>query len=148
MAFFEGWFGDYLDGWFDTPSSGPAPAPSANGGVSKARALSVVAPRPVVPPWRQIAGSVGNSITEIRNFLNNVVGQDHLWGNHVDVQFVAGTTPTKIATGLGGPAKAYKVVRSNADVRVWDATPGTPDDERGVLWLQASAPAKVTLYIY
>ncbi len=122
--------------------------PSGQGGVSNAFNLGTVAPRPMAPLWRQIPGPVGIALTEVRRFLSDTLDRGHLWGNHVDVTFTAGSTPTKIRTGLGGPVKGYKIVRADADVRVWDARPADPSQERGVHWLQASGPATVTLYFY
>lgn len=150
MGFFDGWFGDdYLDTWFDPPGTVPTPPiTSGNGGVSNAVVLANLATRPVTPVWRQIPGAMGSALSDVRRFLSDTLTRDHLWGNHVDVAFTAATTPTRIATGLGGPPKGYHVVRSNADIRVWDASPGHPDETRGVHWLQASGIGKVTLYFY
>lgn len=146
MGYFDDWFGeDYWDGWFDPETAVPA---SGAPGISKPRLLGTVATKPVVPIWRQIPGPTGIALTDIRKFLSDVVDKDHNWGNLVDVEFTAATTATRIATGLGGPCKGYRVEKSNADVRVFDATPPTPVPERGVIWLQASAPARVTLYVY
>lgn len=151
MSYFEGWFGDPDTSWWDESGpAGPTPAPSGSGGVSNRVVLATIAPRPTAPLWRQIPGAVGTGLTEVRKFLSDVLTRDHLWGNHVEVTFSAGATPVKIATGLSGQPKGYKIVRSNADVRVWDATPPVPqtDRERNVIWLQSSAAATVTLYIY
>lgn len=137
---------DYFTGHFD--ASPAVVHTSGSPGISKSFPLGTVAPRPPLPPWRQVKGPAGLFLTDVRNSLQDVYARDHLWGNHVDVEFTVANTPTRIATGLGGPAKGYKIVRASADVRVWDATPSAPSEERGVLWLQASAPAKVTLYIY
>ena len=146
--FFRGWFSDeYLDTWFD-PANGGTPPPSGNGGISKSVFLGTVAPRPVLPPWRQIPGPTGSFLTDIRNVLGVALTQDHLWGNHVTVTFPGAGTSVKINTGLGGPLKGYKVVRADADIRVWDASPGAPSEERGVHWLQSSGAGKVTLYVY
>lgn len=148
MGYFDGWFGDdYLDTWFDPPQTTPGPS-SGNGGVSNHVTLATIAPKPVTPVWRQIPGSIGSALNDVRRFLGDTLTRPQLWGTHVDVTFTAATTATRVATGLGGPAKGYKVVRANADVRVWDASPAHPDETRGVIWLQASAPAKVTIYFY
>jgi hypothetical protein len=154
MPYFGTWFGpdpgaDYFEDWFDADGDAAEapPAPSAEGGVSKPRLLSNLAPRPVVPPWRQINGPTGVTLTEVRRFLHDTQQKDHLWGNHVEVEFAAASTATPVATGLGGSAKGYKVVKSNAGITVFDATPPA-DAERGVLWLQSSGAGKVTLYVY
>lgn len=148
--FFRGWFGLGDDEWFDPATVTPAP-PSGDGGVSKAKVLGTVAPRPAVPPWRQIAGATGTMFSEVRRFLSDVYNRDHLWGNHVDVTFAGPGTSVRVDTGLGGPSQGYKIVRSNGDLRVWDGTPPSgsdPTPERGIVWLQANAAGKVTLYIY
>lgn len=144
------WGGDeYFDTYFDDAAPGePPPVLSGNGGVSKSKILGVTAPRPQVPPWRQISGPEGIQLTEIRNFLAQVHERDDAWGNRVTVTFTAADTPVRVLTGLGGPAKGYRVERADADVRVWDATPPAEEKERGVLWLQASGPAKIILLVY
>lgn len=151
MGYFDGWWGDdYLDTWFD-PATGaivPIVPPSGLGGASNKLSLSTLAPRPKVPLWRQIDGAVGTALTEIRGFLADAVTRPHLWGNHVQVTFTAASTATRVQTGLGTVAKGYKIVKSNANLTVWDATSATPSNDRGVIWLQASAPGTVTLYCY
>lgn len=148
--FFRGWFGSGDDEWFDPAAASPAP-PSGDGGVSKSKILGTVAPRPAIPPWRQVEGTAGKMLTDIRNFIGTTVGRDELWGNHVEVTFAAGSTPVRVDTGLGGPLRGYYIVRASADVRIFDSNPPSgsdPTPERGMHWFQASAPAKVTLYIY
>ena len=145
---FDGWFGpgdDYFLGWFD-PADVPA---SGRGGVSKSTVLGVSAPRPQPPVWRQLAGDVGRSMTEARNFMAELSGRDNVWGTHVEVTFTAADTPVPVSTGLGGPPRGYYVVRRNAVATIYDAEapPGTAI-RRGVHWLQASAPCVVTLYFY
>lgn len=151
MPYFDGWFGDDYapDDWFD-PDEGTVTPPSSGVpvGSTKPRLLGTLNTKPVVPVWRQIDGPTGIALTEIRKFLSEVVDKDHNWGNLVQVEFTAAITPTRVATGLGGPCRGYRIEKANADVRVFDATPPTPVPERGVIWLQASAPAKVTLYVY
>ncbi len=149
MAYFRGWFTDgYLDTWFDGAPPPPPDGGSGGGGVSKSLPIGTVAPRPYLPPWRQVTGPAGLFLTDIRNALQDTFARDHLWGNHVEVEFSGAGELVKVRTGLGGPAKGYKIVRANADVRVWEGTPPAPEEERAVLWLQASGAAKVTLYIY
>lgn len=110
---------------------------------------ALVGVRPKAPLHRDIPGAVGDTLNETREALSTVISQDQTWGNHVDVTFTAANVPTKVATGSGGPAKGYYVTQSNADVRVFSAdNPNPADLSRGFLWLQASGPAKVTLYIY
>lgn len=154
MGYFDDWFdgapGHYFeDLWWDPVTTtvvvGP---PSSNGGVSKSQILGTTAPRPALPPWRGIAGPTGNALTDIRRVLAGTLQRDENWGNHVDVTFTAANTPVPVDTGLGGAAKGYHVVRSDTGATVFDAHPGVPDSKRGVLWLQASAPCRVLLYIY
>lgn len=149
--YFQGWFSDdYLDVWFDPASVTPTP-PSGFGGISNVKVLGVLSPRPAAPLWRQIEGATGTTFTETRRFLHDMLGRNQLWGNHIQVKFTTANTPTRIDSGLGGPTTGYHIVRADADVRVFDADPGTPPDpksDRGIIWLQASAPATVTLYIY
>ncbi len=148
MGYLDEWLGDgYLDDWFDNDAATSVPTSGAPG-ISKSLPLSTLAPRPQLPIWRQIAGPTGMFLTDIRNTLQDTLARDHLWGNHVDVEFTAAATAVMVRTGLGGPAKGYKIVRSNADIRVWDASPPEPSEERGVLWLQASGAGKVTIYVY
>jgi hypothetical protein len=151
MPFFSGWFSDdYLDTWFDEGSSSSTPT-SGHGGISRSRLLSNVAPRPPVPPWRQIPGPTGQALTDIRAFLTEVQQRNELWGTHVRVEFSGPGVSVPVPTGLGGPATGYKIVRADADIRVWDGTPTTPVDpkiDRGVHWLQASGAGTVTLNFY
>lgn len=151
MPYFGSWFGpvagdDYFEDWFDY--DGNVTLASGSGGASKSRILSNLNPRPQVPPWRQIDGAVGTALTEIRRFLHDAQERDELWGNHVEVTFSAADTSIPVATGLGGPAKAYKVVRNQDGIIVRDGVSTTPDTERGILWLQADGPGTVLLYIY
>lgn len=77
--------------------------------------------------------------------------REQLWGHHVSVTFPGAGTAVKVATGLSGNVKGFMVVRSNADLRVWDANPPagvSPVAERGIHWLQANAAGTVTIYIY
>jgi hypothetical protein len=148
MPFLRGWFTDeYLDEHFDSVPEDPSGG-SGSGGVSVPLPIGTIAPRPSLPPWRQVPGPAGLFLTDVRNVLQDAIQRDHLWGNHVTVEFSGAGVPVRVATGLGGPAKGYKIVRSNADVRVWDAEPPAPEERRGVIWLQASGAARVTLYIY
>lgn len=104
--------------------------------------------KPALPPQRTHGGPIGQSITEMRDFLRRVHGQDHLWSNEVAVTFSAPSTPTRVVTGLNYPAKGYSVVRASADVRVFDAAAPSTETDRNALWLQASGAANVTLRIY
>jgi hypothetical protein len=149
--FFDDWFDDgdaYFDEWFDEADVAPPAKPSVNPGVSKKRILGTTAPRPQVPPWKQVPGATGVWLTEIRNFLSQVQEKDAVWGNTVTVTFPAADVPVRILTGLGGPSKGYRLEGASADVRVWDAVTPASERERGVLWLQASGPATVKLYVY
>ncbi len=148
--FLRGWLTEeYLDDHFDGEGGGTSTPPaSGNGGISRARLLGTRAPRPRVPPWRQLGGDVGKAMTDVRNYLNELDAREITWGNHVTVTFTAADTSVAVDTGLGGAAKGYTVVKSSADVRVYDGTPPTPDVPRGTIYLKATAPATVTLYIY
>ena len=154
MGYFDDWFGteDYFEGWFDVVEEGAEPPPSGHGGVSKSRILGTLAPKPAIPPWRQVQDhATSNALTDIRRFLADALERSENYGVHVEVTFAAADTPTRVDTGLGGAPKGYKVVRASAAMHVFDATPTTPLDpvrDRGVTWLQASAPGTVTLYFY
>ena len=119
MGYFDDWFGEldggaYLEGWFD-PDAGTPPAPSANGGSSKARILGTLAPRPQVPPWRHLDGPNGVQHTEVRRYLSDINSRDVIFGNHVEVTFADAATAVRVDTGLGGPCRGYKIVSSNCD---------------------------------
>lgn len=149
MGYFDDWFGfDYFgDDWFDESPTGGVPT-SGHPGISKSKILGTTAPRPQVPPWRQIPGPVGTAIKGVLDYLHKVNDQSHLWGNHVEVTFGAPDTPTRVDTGLGAAAQGYKVVRTDANLTVRDATAPAPSQDRGIIWLQASAAGTATLYIY
>jgi hypothetical protein len=104
--------------------------------------------RPITPTWRQLTGVVGSAIHDAHRFIQDALTRDHLWGDHITVTFTAASTPTRITTGMSGPPRGYHVVRSSADVRIWDAKPSTNETDPSVLWLQASAAATVTLYVF
>lgn len=163
MSYFDDYFGpsnDYVKTWFD-PDEGSTP-PSANGGSSTARILGTLAPRPQVPPWRLLKdqNATGMMVTEMRNYLSALGERAEVFGNHVEVQFADDTSPVRVDTGLGGPARGFKIVDANGDIRVYRTAPPTgvdPTPERGIVWLKAAydaatlpagASATVTLYIY
>ncbi len=145
--YFGGYFGAYFGFQPDTPVVTSPPAPTF-GSLSRIRVLGTVAPRPLVPGWRQIDGAAGEMFTEIRRFLNEAAGRDHLWGNSVRVTFPAALTPVPVPTGLGGPAQGYRIDRRDGDFQVFDADPATPTTDRGIHWLQASAPGTATIYFF
>lgn len=103
---------------------------------------------PSLPPWRQLTGAIGSTLTDFRGFLARLIEQPQLWGSTVAVTFAAAATPTRVVTGLNADPTAYLVVKRDSDIRVWDAAPPVPSDTRGVLWLQSNAAGRVTLYVY
>lgn len=162
MPFFGSYFGpdtavDFLEDWFDPdagattpPSTPPGEVPQHTAG-GRVRMLSTLAPRPQVPPWRHIEGPAGTMLTEVRRYLNELSERSNTFGNHVEVTFTGAGQSVRVDTGLGGPAKGYHVVRSSADIRVFDGAPPSgsdPTPQRGVIWLQASGAGTVTLYVY
>lgn len=133
--------------WFDAPQAIIVP-PTNNGGVSFSRVLSAFGQRPKLPAWRQLTGAIGAAVNDLRTAIGQVIGTDHLWGNHITVQFFAANQATKVSTGLGGAAKGYRIERADSDIRVFDAKAPNGNTERGVLWLQASGTGVVVLYVY
>lgn len=104
---------------------------------------------PRLPVWKQVEGPAGQAIKTLRDTVGSVLDQQHLFGNHVTVTFPAPTTSVRVTTGLDGPMHGYRVERSTVDVRVFDGAPPTGTTvPSGEAYLQASAAATVTLYIY
>lgn len=104
--------------------------------------------RPNLPLQRVLPGAVGQAVTEARDYLRRLHEREHLWGNEVTVSFSAPSTPTRVVTGLPGPARGYHLVRASADTRVWDAAVPSSETDRTALWIQASVAGSVTLWIY
>lgn len=107
-------------------------------------------PTPRLPAWKQVEGPAGQAIKTIRDTISGVLDQQHLFGNHIQVTFPSSGVSVRVSTGLSGPTHGYRVEKSAVDVRVFDGTPpaGINPIPNGEAYLQASAAATVTLYIY
>jgi hypothetical protein len=108
---------------------------------------------PALPQSRPIDGPVGNSLSEIRNFLSVLTKNvPFLNGTEVVATFtpaeVAAFTFKRITTGLGWPVKGFFIMSGHSinDLQQ-QALPSTELD-RTTLYLRATASGTYNIWVF
>jgi hypothetical protein len=107
---------------------------------------------PSLPQIRNIAGAIGNSIDEIRQFLQALKNIKLLSGTEVTVTFVSadisGGVVKRVVTGLGYPPTGYFVIRGHKFSDVTTAPFPATETDKTVLYLSASTASTYTLWVF